>query len=792
MFAALLALVLGQAMLTPVFPQPLIEQPAKDYLEWPGFGYLPPAGRKVEGSFFVPGDWSAVAAGSTSLPVAPAVWHLRVFVLRRVDRVRTLADGTLYEDQGSLETPDLDRINRAVGLLQQIVRSETGGALKIEPQITVDSEPLIVGPRTLEQAIGDYVSPRANGGKYEAEDKIYRGPYQSIFVLDPVHGEEIANQTVNGMEVQTVSVYGRSGYEVEGALALELAQKWAQSVQTMSRTSGVLGALDGVPLTAPVIGLLNPLAFVPEGDWNALMAGADLSAVKIDARERLKWSSQPDPSPMVGKLMGTGFKGVTSQVALDSDPSRGSILVYSEKGEARNGGLDFPSGEAGTGVIDPTKTSTLSFWVESNSKDPLALEMRDSQGKSYEVSLGIDLPGTSPIIEADFNRDGAWRQIKLDLKKSGLGTISQLRLVPTPNSLQHPKITLGPIRYGFAAFETSNDVADPLGKDPDPDPNSSDPWARARWAHVAPDSPKLAALIEDPEWMVRLNAIKQYIAKPDASTEAALTENATLAIDGPVSAAAQEALWNLATPTSKAVVHRTITIGVSDQGKAEAAKLIGETKDTHFASELIVLQQDRSLNTRLAAVDALANLPGANATIIRMSFIYEENPQLRLEVTKTSDPNDPYQWKIMLWSAVNESSDAVRLESCEKLIASTDPMARAGGYVGVKDDSLEVRIQLLRFLEQHPSENNRDPLRQAVADRSAKVRAAAIRAFAVLEKGVKPDELGAALQDGRPVVQLALIDLALDKKIDLPQDVCNQMASSPDPEVQQAYKAIHS
>jgi HEAT repeat protein len=792
MFAIGLALLLSQTPDPVPYPKPVHETPTGEYLAWPGFGFLPAAGRSVANFFAVPGDWTEIqaAVGATSGAVATE-WPVRFFVLKRVDQVKKLDDGTLYEEQSALETVDVDRINRAIALLQATVSAETGGTLKLVPQITVDSEPLLLGARTLDRAISDYVFPRVNGGKYTAEDKVYRGPYESVFVLHPVPALDSPESLVNGTPTTPISVYGFPGYEAEGELALHLLRRWTETLKPWSQATGLRGPLANLPQFSPLTNAVNPLAYVPDGNWAALLKGADLPAADIDARLHL---STIGGDPLAGvnflakKINGLGYKGLTCSAVIETDPAQGSILAYSEKGESRDGGLEFPV-VAGAPIV-PAKTGTLAFWARSSSKDPMALELSSSDGKIFDVSLGPDLPGAKPVYQADFTRDGSWRRLKIDLKQTGLDSIDQIRLLPTPNSHQHSKITLGPIRYDFASFEATNDPPDGPYQTPTPDSSSADAWRRARWANTAHPSPQLLQLLKDPEWFVRLNAIQRYIAEPDPSAEAALTENANLAIDGPTAAAALDALWKLGTPTAKAVIHQTLQTGITEMGKAEAARIIGDTKDTALAPELIPLQQSRGLATRMAVVDALGNLPGENAAIIRMTFLYQDDPELKLEVTKTSDGSDEYQWKKLLWSSVNEGSDAVRLVSYEKLIQSTDPTAKAGGYGGVKDDSIEVRIQILQYLKNHPSEENRNALRQAVADRSARVRAAAIEAFSVLDKGVKEDELGAALTDSHPVVLLALIDLAKSKKFSLPASTTALIAASADPQVQAAAQSL--
>jgi HEAT repeat protein len=197
----------------------------------------------------------------------------------------------------------------------------------------------------------------------------------------------------------------------------------------------------------------------------------------------------------------------------------------------------------------------------------------------------------------------------------------------------------------------------------------------------------------------------------------------------------------------------------------------------------LTLSQSRTLGTRIAAVQTLGQLPGHPAALIRMSLLAQEDPQLKLEITRTADPNDSYQVSKLLWSAVNEPSDAVRGESDLMLIRSQDPKAEEQGYHGIKDDSVGVRLMLLRYFAQHPDEAARGAIRVAVTDRSARVRAAALLAFAALPKDVGLDELGAVVDDQHPIVQMAITELVKKKGIKLSPETISGMKNSPDPQV---------
>ena len=159
-------------------------------------------------------------------------------------------------------------------------------------------------------------------------------------------------------------------------------------------------------------------------------------------------------------------------------------------------------------------------------------------------------------------------------------------------------------------------------------------------------------------------------------------------------------------------------------------------------------------------------------------------------MTRNVDPSQADVIPKLEWSAVNETSDMVRAESDIKLIQSPTSSVAAEGYKGVRDDSRYVRLVVLGYMAAHPSEAHRNALRVAIADKSAEVRAAALRAFAGQDNGASLDEIGNVLDDQNSGVQLALIDLSKKKGLKLPQKTLDAMTSSPDARVSTAAKAL--
>jgi hypothetical protein len=223
---------------------------------------------------------------------------------------------------------------------------------------------------------------------------------------------------------------------------------------------------------------------------------------------------------------------------------------------------------------------------------------------------------------------------------------------------------------------------------------------------------------------------------------------------------------------------------LSDQARATAGALLSDSGDFVIAGALGGLaSNDQSWVIRLRALKDLANFKGDAAAALRRFGLRQDNPEIKLAATSELDPTNSDDVSALLYSAVNEPWDRVRADSDIKLVQSDSEKARTEGYKGVRDDSWFVRVYLLDWLADHPKDDHRDAARIAVADRSPRVRAAALRLFAALPGAVSPDEIQNVLEDRNPEVQLQLLALAKKKDIQIPADEMAAMKTSPDKRV---------
>jgi len=128
----------------------------------------------------------------------------------------------------------------------------------------------------------------------------------------------------------------------------------------------------------------------------------------------------------------------------------------------------------------------------------------------------------------------------------------------------------------------------------------------------------------------------------------------------------------------------------------------------------------------------------------------------------------------------------VRLESLRRLSYSTVKEFQAEGMKGVRDDSVGVRVGLLKAWAATPRKELLPAIRLALTDRYARVRAAALEALAASPDPIDPKDLTPAFSDPDPQVSLAVLRLAKAKSVAIPAEALDRWRKSPDPRLRTA------
>ncbi len=792
------------------------------YLNWRGWSFLPEKRLDPWIGATDSGSYAAIQDALSKLSVERAVqWHTKIFVLERVDILDTYPDGTVAQRRSSMETPDVQMALESIARFMAMVKVQSHGKIAIVPDVDIEHEPMKVSSAAdwegRRDQIVDYVSPRINGGAFEADDKVFRGPFQDVMVLHPGLERLVADAVTMGAPIVDIPLFAGSNAGKDDGLDFRIYDAWLGSLNVRSENKWLKGDDKGPSVFPHML----PAQFAPEANWAEVAdpnpATADALATRLRPK-RLDTLSHGTAKSLVPRDLdfkafdprandswhgfGTGYHSANVTGSVVTDVDRGNVLRYSERGTSREGRLTSPF------PVNPlTDAKYLSFWVKSTARDGLSVEaLNDLGDQRVYVVIGRDATcpygvkeGGSDVIQTAFRRDGTWQRIIVDLSKTRLNNFAALSIGPSPNGRNSERQSAEPIVYDFDDFRLLKTLDSGVGETLQPAPvsdfNSRDPWERilalSTYAkNPTPDAKQQALkLLSDADDGVRLNATVLIGKLKDSDAEQGLTANAGN-LDPRIDEAALVALADLGTDAAWTTIRHALLSGPTDLARITSAKLLATKKDATLAGPISVLMAQPSWEARQAAAEAVGSLPGREASIILMAFLQDLNPAVRLAATQSADVTQDYACGKLLYSAVNDPSDSVRAWSCVKLIGSPIESFRSEGYKGVRDDSRAVRILILQQLALHPNEAHRGALRIAVADADPEVRAGALRAFAAMPGTVSNDEISNTLGDRHPWVQAALVELAMAKKMSLPRQTLLELKASADGEVAKKAKEL--
>lgn len=217
----------------------------------------------------------------------PTRWRMKAFVATRGEQA--YQQGPLLRSvRTSLEGPQVAQALDALARAAAAIEILSGGALKVQVDVEVDTDlwardllarephPAVralldlYGPTpSTDLPYAEYLLPRVNGGAYEPEDRVFRGPYESVILIHPFLSDPPKHFWLPGSPASAVPFYrsGRSQGEFELTLAIVAA--WSAHVQMRRAERGWNGADPG----------FGPGFFeLDDDDKLSLVLGADLWA----------------------------------------------------------------------------------------------------------------------------------------------------------------------------------------------------------------------------------------------------------------------------------------------------------------------------------------------------------------------------------------------------------------------------------------------------------------------------------------------------------------------------------
>ena len=720
-------------------------QPGADFLNWDGWQYLGGPAKSVFEPYPVAANWQSISdLWTAKKDQAGVTWRSKIFILLRTEASERDSSGVLRVDRSTLYDKQFAEAMEAIGRVRAWIRADSDGKVDFLPDVEVEED--FIRPIDLGATFAEwYFGPRINGGLYEADDKVYRGPFQSAFYIIPGYGvADPPLAQVNGTPVSGIHTELLGTGADSGRLEIAMYRAFRQQVAERLRMQGFRGEQ-----SPPLGDLWSIAASLEEPATDVLLArlkdarGAMLAA-PIAAVPTANWWTAPG-----------------TDVSLVVDAERGKVLRVKEQVHYRMGGVGLPVGEP----ISVDSSPTLTLFVKTTDSDPISIRI---QGKSsaFWVSLGRDprpvTPANLVVGSAPFDDDGQWHKIAVDLrplaKEAGVAEIVGMAIEPSPNAFLADITEFGSSEYLLDDIKLSTEEAAPLLPPLKADFASKDPEERALAASEATaSSVELIAALSDPSPLVRLNATALYTKVKEPLAEAALVKNMSDLL-APIQEQAVLAVANQGTESAITALRNTIKFTIGDLAKATASRALANTGDVKYTGDLLLLLMQSNWQTAIATVESVAKL-NKEIPQARHVFLRSLVPAVRLRTVELLDMSSPGDRSAAQWHSVNDPSDMVRATAYIRLINSADKALVEEGYKGVRDDSRFARILVLNALAASPKADHRAAIDVALTDKSAAVRVAAIKALAALPGDATTEELNLIRADKHPDVQNAAAEL---------------------------------
>lgn len=774
-----------------------VPDPARDaVLNWDGFKYAAQGARKWPARQASVGDWSALKpifddARSHMSPSTP-VWRCHIVVADRCGILDRRADGLVRNRRSSIDSSEFDAISQSIVRFQAMVESASGGAIRAALDVVEENDFLHGATGSEAPPFGaaywrDYLEPRVNGGSFEADDKVFRGPFSSVFVIHPaLAGSSSVAFAVNGLPATAIPYRFFDPGSGEAGLPIELYRGWVSHVRQWATRKGFK-----VPEGSGLPDGLN------SDVWASLSDAKPATGAQYVANSAIPLRASIDKIATL-PLIRPSATTANASLTIVPDDERGNVMEFASKGNALSGAASLPQGDAWNLAAKPF----LKFSVKTTSREPISIVAVDPAGTELgDVVVGNDpgptadgLAATGHVVGTSVANDGKWHTVVVDLRKLSPpqdAVIAGFDVRVFPRAAFFASAQAQPVEAKFAEFEALAGLPQGMQEDAvaPPSPNALSESIEDRELAIlkigSDATPEqivdLARLLKDPSNDVRLNAaVKLQTVK--APTVVPDLIEAGISIDDEVGNASLRALAYQDTDAAWTAVRHAVDVAPAASERQTAMELVSAKRGAQVGIASLLLTS-RSWQARRAAIVAIGSIPGATAQNVLSGFFELVDPAVRLAAVTAADPNDGHIVRALMRAAVNDASDSMRAASYAKLLEAKAPETRGEGLKGVRDDSRWVRLKVTEWLLAHAEESNRPALRLAVTDSDAEVRAAALRAFAAIQGPVSLDEIGPASIDPHPVVQAALIDLAVAKRLALGADALKSLKSSVDPAI---------
>ena len=792
--------------------------------------------------FLGQGGWSEVAAlyqqHAAKLDQAPE-WRVKVVVASRQTVLNVDAQNVATLRRGTIMDEEIAGVYRGLAQAKVALEAYSLGLVRVRFDVEIDGEPVyfVEGDADFDALIAAPVRGKVSTGEFVAEDKVFRGPYQSLWV---VHTPVLQRQSGEWPSpIRFAAGDGPDGFQLNYG---DYIRSFLRDVERHSKRIGLdvvlLGERDSWSEPLASLGLLMRFEdwrelcddrFVP-GPWrfssrtsvewrSAARPLADVARTDSPGTHRLElielfqskdlgqvaalgspaWTFSLPDGVSVGDLVG----GLERRTAPSSPVPPFRILQGMASGE--QGGV-FEAFRTGPGAFaialpeGPPSARSLRFRFETSVADAFGVAIERGGRERYVHLVGTVAQASgaqfpSPHLAQLSSQTGTPTNVEIPLdglELPGDGPY-RARIVSEPNSDLFQRASLPLMRLRLWPVDWSAEAGEGTVAKPEPPmwtPNAtSENWyERCLAAVAATDAATLLPLLGDPNENVVLNAVRT-LARLDAPEGEARLGDLSLSSDVVTAEYALRALAKMNKPSSWLLVRKALDGSPYDRSRAVAAELLGSTKNSIYAGPIMLLSA-LGWRSRLAATEALGHLEGDVAPTVHMAMFIDPDPWVRVRTAQVADAKPSLVRQRLRFYAVNDPSDAVRAACCVRMIQSGDAELAQDGYKGLRDDSKGTRLAIVEALDQNPHAEHLRWLLLAAGDAVVEVRITALKALEDEVYRPEPADLARLLTERNGRVQEHVLDLIAKKGARFEREQLSGFLASPNPAVAARARAM--
>lgn len=244
--------------------------------------------------------------GRSSARPERLTWKVKVFILTRGEILETGTDGILRVRRSTLEQRQIDDIYASLARLKAMVEGYSEGRLNVSFDVTIDDDPIRIastrpGPLFDEEFLETEFGPRINTFKFDTEDKVDRGPFDTTFVVNAALTKGAHAVLPGNRPVSLVSYYTNRFADLDGGLSAALYAEWIWQLAEDAKRQGYRVTADGdrTDPRDPRFGFADPGAFMSPSMWTSVASHQDPPDPTFVSRWWRPESGDPKPWPEV-------------------------------------------------------------------------------------------------------------------------------------------------------------------------------------------------------------------------------------------------------------------------------------------------------------------------------------------------------------------------------------------------------------------------------------------------------------------------------------------------------------